>query len=324
MSLVVISCHSWYIWQCFTAITIDSTAMWRWAEYSYNLVYEEVNVKKCLIYVGLILSTSIATTLFQPLTYLESWASPTQPLQDFRWSQTGCQTYKETGKTVCGRFLEYWKQNGGLAQQGYPISNEFRERSDLNGQEYTVQYFERAVFEMHPENKPPYDVLLSQLGTFQFKRKYPNGEPGAPPPTPVPPPGLGTRVQLQEGVSITLVDEYEGHKTAIRSDLQCNKTVGMQWTFKIENTSKLPFTVNTENFRQVDSTGKKYDLLTNCGLTGSPGLGEAFTQATTVAPGGVAKARAAFDVTDVPSNATYLEMQVKLSGQERTFRYPLR
>jgi hypothetical protein len=43
---------------------------------------------------------------------------------------------------------------------------------DLNGKPYTVQYFERAVFELHPENKSPYDVLLSQLGTFQYKARY--------------------------------------------------------------------------------------------------------------------------------------------------------
>jgi hypothetical protein len=93
------------------------------------------------------------------------------------FAREGCETFKETGKSICGRFLEYWKQNGGVTQQGYPISNEFQEVSDLNGQAYTVQYFERAVFEKHPENKAPYDVLLSQLGSFQFKMKYQNKEP---------------------------------------------------------------------------------------------------------------------------------------------------
>lgn len=92
-------------------------------------------------------------------------------------AQGDCQTFRETGRSVCGRFLEYWQKNGGLAQNGLPISNEFQEVSDLNGETYTVQYFERAVFEKHPENQAPYDVLLSQLGTFQFKEKYPNGEP---------------------------------------------------------------------------------------------------------------------------------------------------
>jgi hypothetical protein len=78
-------------------------------------------------------------------------------------------TFKETGMALGGKFRAYWESHGGLAQQGYPITNEFTEKSELDGKSYTVQYFERAVFELHPENKPPYDVLLSQLGTFRYK-----------------------------------------------------------------------------------------------------------------------------------------------------------
>ncbi|HKP51130.1 MAG TPA: hypothetical protein VJ183_00615 [Chloroflexia bacterium] len=95
--------------------------------------------------------------------------------------QSDCQTFKETGKSVCGKFLNYWTTHGGLAQQGYPISNEFKEVSETDGKTYTVQYFERAVFEAHPENKAPYDVLLSLLGTMFYKQKYPNGAPELPP-----------------------------------------------------------------------------------------------------------------------------------------------
>jgi hypothetical protein len=91
---------------------------------------------------------------------------------------TNSVTFPETGKTVKGLFLDYWQSRGGLAQQGYPISNVMGEVSDLNGRIYTVQYFERAVFEYHPENQPPYNVLLSQLGTFEYRKKYPNGAPG--------------------------------------------------------------------------------------------------------------------------------------------------
>jgi hypothetical protein len=87
-------------------------------------------------------------------------------------TEPGSIEFKETGKRVGGRFLEYWEQNGGLAQQGYPISDEFTERSALDGKTYRVQYFERAVFEYHPENQPPFDVLLSQLGTFRYREKY--------------------------------------------------------------------------------------------------------------------------------------------------------
>ena len=90
---------------------------------------------------------------------------------------SGSQSFPQTGKTTAGIFLDYWNNNGGLAQQGYPISDVIGEISDLDGKPYTVQYFERAVFEYHPENQPPYNVLLSQLGTFQYKRKYPGGAP---------------------------------------------------------------------------------------------------------------------------------------------------
>ncbi|HMA35193.1 MAG TPA: sialidase family protein, partial [Chloroflexia bacterium] len=90
-------------------------------------------------------------------------------------------TFPQTGHTLGGVFRAYWESHGGLAQQGYPISDEFTEVSALNGQPYTVQYFQRAVFEYHPENAgTPYAVLLSQLGTFQARQL------GPAPPTPGP------------------------------------------------------------------------------------------------------------------------------------------
>ena len=71
--------------------------------------------------------------------------------------------YEETGHNIGGAFLAYWRNYGGLAQFGYPLSEEFVETLE-DGKRYTVQYFERARFEAHPENPPPYDVLLGQFG----------------------------------------------------------------------------------------------------------------------------------------------------------------
>jgi hypothetical protein len=93
-------------------------------------------------------------------------------------AQTNSHTFPQTGKTVRDRFLRYWVDHGATAQQGLPISEEMQERSDSDGKVYTVQYFERAVFEAHPDYELPYDVLLSLLGVFQYKQKYPNGAPG--------------------------------------------------------------------------------------------------------------------------------------------------
>jgi phospholipase C len=102
-------------------------------------------------------------------------SSPTQ--------QNASITFPQTGQTVQGRFLQYWQNHGGLAQQGYPITPERHEKSDVDGNTYTMQYFERAVFELHPENQPPYDVLLSLLGDIRYKQKYPDGAPGQTPNT---------------------------------------------------------------------------------------------------------------------------------------------
>ena len=71
--------------------------------------------------------------------------------------------FAETGQCVEGRFLDYWRANGGLARNGYPLTPERRELLD-DGKTYLVQYFERVRLEYHPENAPPYDVLLGQFG----------------------------------------------------------------------------------------------------------------------------------------------------------------
>ena len=102
---------------------------------------------------------------------------PALPAAPVSLAQGDSHTFPETGKTVKGKFLTYWQQHGGLAQQGYPISEELQEASPTDGKTYTMQYFERAVFELHPENQAPNDVLLSLLGNFQYKQKYPSGAP---------------------------------------------------------------------------------------------------------------------------------------------------
>ena len=92
-------------------------------------------------------------------------------------------TFAETGKTVAGKLLQYWSDHGGVALQGFPISEQMQERSDTDGKTYTTQYFERSVLELHPENAAPYDVLPSLLGVFRYNERYPNGAPNPVPST---------------------------------------------------------------------------------------------------------------------------------------------
>jgi hypothetical protein len=91
-------------------------------------------------------------------------------------AQTGCRYFSETGRNVCGDILAAWRANGlnldgkrgfseseNLALFGLPLTGLISEKLS-DGREYQVQYFERARFELHPENKAPYNVLLGLLG----------------------------------------------------------------------------------------------------------------------------------------------------------------
>jgi hypothetical protein len=105
--------------------------------------------------------------------------------------QQGCRFFPETGHNVCGAILNAWRASGlefdgvsgksegeNLALFGLPLSDVMTET--IEGKEYQVQWFERARFELHPENQPPFNVLLGLLGN----EVRDNGGGAAPPPAP--------------------------------------------------------------------------------------------------------------------------------------------
>ncbi|MDQ2996132.1 MAG: YbaY family lipoprotein, partial [Chloroflexota bacterium] len=73
--------------------------------------------------------------------------------------------FTETPYCIRGRFLSYWRQNGGLAVFGLPIGDQITENN------LPVQYFERQRFELHAENVAPYDVLLGRLGDELLRQR---------------------------------------------------------------------------------------------------------------------------------------------------------
>ena len=72
--------------------------------------------------------------------------------------------FPQTGHNLRLDFLVYWHAHGGIMQFGLPISEEYREIDPETGNDYVVQWFERARFERHPENQSPYTILLGLLG----------------------------------------------------------------------------------------------------------------------------------------------------------------
>ncbi len=73
-------------------------------------------------------------------------------------AQVDSDYFAEVGHNLGGDFRDYWRQHGGLAIFGYPLSETYLEGG------FTVQWFERARFELHPELPTAYRVTLGQLG----------------------------------------------------------------------------------------------------------------------------------------------------------------
>jgi len=117
-------------------------------------------------------------------------------------AQAGCRFFPETQHNVCGDVLAAWHASGlefdgkkgksegeNLALVGLPISD--LQTESIQGKDYQVQWFERARFELHPENAPPYNVLLGLLGNeirdnAGSPALAPPTQPAAPRPLPAP------------------------------------------------------------------------------------------------------------------------------------------
>ena len=62
-------------------------------------------------------------------------------------NQRGVRYFPETGHTLRGAFRSFWESRGGLEIFGFPLSEEETQQLE-DGRNYTVQYFERARFEL--------------------------------------------------------------------------------------------------------------------------------------------------------------------------------
>lgn len=82
-------------------------------------------------------------------------------------ANANCETFPPTNHTVVGAFRDYWYMHGGLATFGYPLTEEETVSAGAPGNPvgYSAQFFERAVFEWHPEVAGG-AVLLRRIGVL--------------------------------------------------------------------------------------------------------------------------------------------------------------
>jgi hypothetical protein len=102
--------------------------------------------------------------LGEQMTDGRSGEAPFQPIAES--TITGKQLFiPATKHSLSGTFRTMWEAHDGLTLLGYPISEQFEEKNADDGKTYTVQYFERARIELHPEFAgTPNESLLGLLG----------------------------------------------------------------------------------------------------------------------------------------------------------------
>jgi hypothetical protein len=83
--------------------------------------------------------------------------------------QPGCQFFEATGHNICGAMLDTWNRYGGLELVGLPLSGEQRETLE-DGEDYVVQWFERARFQI----TPGVGVQLGRLGALDLCSSVPS------------------------------------------------------------------------------------------------------------------------------------------------------
>jgi hypothetical protein len=106
------------------------------------------------------------------------------PNQRFFVSQPDQAYTRITEHGVSQRFLQFWQQNGGLDIFGHPISEEIQEMLPSDMKLHTVQYFERARLEYHPDS-PGNEIQIGLLGREIYLNNPAPNVVAAPKPTPV-------------------------------------------------------------------------------------------------------------------------------------------
>lgn len=108
--------------------------------------------------------------------------------------------FAETKQCIEGAFRDFWESHGGLEILGLPITHPF-----VDDRKLIVQYFERAIFEWHPEAPPAYQVLLTRLGADQLGQRP---EASAPPQLPCAPPSCALLEQTQHTLRDTFLSYW--------------------------------------------------------------------------------------------------------------------
>lgn len=203
-----------------------------------------------------------------------------------RGAQADCEDFTQTGHAVCGLFLDYYKSHGlhidqsqigitpqeSLALLGLPLS-EAQQVTLNDGSTYTVQWFERARLELHPENPAPFNVLEGLLGRELTNQITPaTTSASQPTATPAPPAATACTIVPASSRSVTVDDVTLTASQFAYHDVIDNTQAGPGYHYLTLNTTLRNLSGLTDTstpmhriFAQIDSfyiigsDGQRYD-----------------------------------------------------------------
>jgi hypothetical protein len=155
-----------------------------------------------------------------------------------------CKTFEATQHAVCGRVWQVWRQYGlemdgtagiseaeSLALFGLPLSGLQTERMS-DGSEYQVQWFERARFEVHPENAAPYDILFGLLGN-ETRDHVPTAAPSDLPILGAPSGTVNEAIRVLAPRAAANGYSYDDVKNIVEAYQRVGNSVGVDWFLAI-------------------------------------------------------------------------------------------
>ena len=139
-----------------------------WAAHRPTTVSRSVPISHTLL-LALTLCLALTAPPPPPMTKQPRWRGANQyrqphpPRRPPARLPTGTVYLARTGHYLRGAFRDFWLTNGGAAQFGYPLSEEYVARG-ADGVRRTTQLFDRARFELHDDGSGNWFVALGHLG----------------------------------------------------------------------------------------------------------------------------------------------------------------
>jgi lipoprotein-anchoring transpeptidase ErfK/SrfK len=197
--------------------------------------------------------------------------------------EPGAYTFRQTGYSLNGPFLAFWREHDGITMLGYPISDMLWEYLDTGMVQ--VQYFERGRLEHYPAAAgTPDEVQISPLGrdlalmkgvdisTVAAPEALPLLSPTPVPPTPVPAPVVPAPAAAPAPRAAPAAQAAPARQAAPAAAKAIVVDIGDQWLYAYEDGQQVfaaPISTGRDGFNTPIGNFAVYSKLKSQTMSGT-------------------------------------------------------